>query len=101
MKLATLSTADVRANSLQKQNEYLQVVFKKFERENANLKADVSSKNDQLELDKFQIFQITGPNPWVRLYIMVAQNWFPKLFFHFSFGGPKQGLGVRALWLRN
>ncbi len=65
MKLATLSTADVRANSLQKQNEYLQVVFKKFERENANLKADVSSKNDQLELDKFQIFQITGPNPWV------------------------------------
>ena len=49
MKLATLSTADVRANSLQKQNEDLQVVFKKFEREKANLEADVSSKNYQLK----------------------------------------------------
>ena len=58
MKIATLSTADVRANSLQKQNDDLQVVFKKFEREKANLEADVSSKNDQLELDKVQISKL-------------------------------------------
>ena len=55
MKIATLSTADVRAKSLQKQNEELQVVFKKLERDKANLEAEIVSKNNQIEVDRVHI----------------------------------------------
>jgi chromosome segregation ATPase len=58
LKIATLSTADIRANSLQKHNDELQVIFKKMEREKASLDAEILSKCDQIELDKVQISKL-------------------------------------------
>jgi chromosome segregation ATPase len=74
MKIATLSTAEVRANSFQKQNEELQVVFKKFERENASLEAKISSSNDQIELDKIQMSKMQAQIDQLSTNLGAAQS---------------------------
>jgi hypothetical protein len=74
MKVATLSTAEVRASSLQKQNEELQVLQKKIERERVSLNAEMSTKNDQIELDKVQISKMQSQIDQLSTNLGAAQS---------------------------
>lgn len=74
MKVATLSTAEVRASSLQKQNEELQVLQKKIERERVSLNAEMSTKNDQIALDNVQISKMQSQIDQLSTNLGAAQS---------------------------
>ena len=74
VKLANLSTAEVRANSFQKQNEELQVIFKKFEREKNSLDAKISSQNDELSLDRVQLSKMQAQIDQLSTNLGAAQS---------------------------
>jgi chromosome segregation ATPase len=69
-----LSNADVRAKSLQKQNEELQVVFKKLERDKANLEAEIVSKNNQIEVDRVHICKMQAQIDQLSTNLGAAQS---------------------------